>query len=267
LEELPGGTILVASTFMNDVIQGLWIGERLSVLEQLSIRSFLSHGHPYHLYVYNDVRGVPEGVELRDANEILPASMIFYYSEFNRVAGFANSFRYKLLLDKGGWWADTDSVCLKPFDFGTEYVISSQLNKDGNEGPNCGNLKAPRGSDFASYVWDVCRSKDPSQLRWGETGPELVTEAVEKLGLQAYVKSAATFCPIPFPKWADLLDPNPTWKFGPETCAVHLWNEMWCRDGRRKNGLYHENCLYERLKRQYGLGPKTYNRWRHWLIG
>ena len=34
-----------------------------SVLEQLSIRSFLSHGYPYHLYVYNDVRGVPEGVE------------------------------------------------------------------------------------------------------------------------------------------------------------------------------------------------------------
>jgi hypothetical protein len=36
---------------MNDIIQGLWVGPELSVMEQLSVSSFLRHGHQYHLYV------------------------------------------------------------------------------------------------------------------------------------------------------------------------------------------------------------------------
>ena len=33
----------------NKVVQGLWIGDRLSVMERLSIASFLRNGHQYHL--------------------------------------------------------------------------------------------------------------------------------------------------------------------------------------------------------------------------
>src|SRR4051794_17882417 len=88
---------------MREPVQSLWIGPELSVMEQLSIRSFLANGHPFHLYVYSDVRGIPDGADVRDAREILPESMIFQYSEYKTVAGFANYFRYKLLLDRGGW--------------------------------------------------------------------------------------------------------------------------------------------------------------------
>ena len=42
----------------HSVIQSLWIGERLSVMEQLSIRSYLDQGHPFHLYVYSPVEPV-----------------------------------------------------------------------------------------------------------------------------------------------------------------------------------------------------------------
>ena len=45
----------------NHVIQGLWIGSELSMLERLSIASFLDNGHDYHLYTYGDVRGIPDG--------------------------------------------------------------------------------------------------------------------------------------------------------------------------------------------------------------
>jgi hypothetical protein len=31
-------------------------------MERLSIASFLANGHPYHLFVYNDVRHIPAGV-------------------------------------------------------------------------------------------------------------------------------------------------------------------------------------------------------------
>ena len=58
-------------------IQSLWIGERLSTIERLSIQSFLTNGHEYHLYVYSDVGEVPSGVVLKDASSIIPRDGIF----------------------------------------------------------------------------------------------------------------------------------------------------------------------------------------------
>ena len=107
----------------SEIIQGLWVGSTLSTLEQLSIKSYLRNGYTYHLYSYNDVQAVPPGTVMRDGNEVLPASAIFQYRKHNSYAGFSNYFRYKLLLQNGGWWSDLDMVLLKPFDFFDEYVF------------------------------------------------------------------------------------------------------------------------------------------------
>src|SRR3982751_587646 len=110
-------------------IQMLWIGPRLSAMERLSIASFLAHGHPVRLYTYGDVDAIPAGVDHRDGREVLPAASVFTYADgFGKgsYAGFANMFRYKLLLDHGGIWCDTDVVCLKPFDFAAQYVIGRE---------------------------------------------------------------------------------------------------------------------------------------------
>jgi hypothetical protein len=50
-------------------------------MEQLSISSFLQNGHDYHLYVYDEVKNVPAGTVVRNANEILPAVRIFQYKD------------------------------------------------------------------------------------------------------------------------------------------------------------------------------------------
>src|ERR1044072_9789319 len=113
---------------MAEVIQGLWIGRPLSGLERLSMTSFLRHGHEYHLYCYDDVREVPTGVLVKDANAILPAADIFTYQQGpgqGSLAAFSNVFRYRLLLERGGWWADTDAVCLRPWDFPAPVVLAS----------------------------------------------------------------------------------------------------------------------------------------------
>src|SRR5215831_9214030 len=112
---------------MNEVIQGLWIGPELSVMERLSISSFLKNGHEYHLYAYDDLANVPLGTVVRDADEILARSRIFQYKHQASYAGFSNFFRYKLLLERGGWWVDTDVVCLKPFDFSDGHVFASEI--------------------------------------------------------------------------------------------------------------------------------------------
>src|ERR1700686_5215359 len=112
---------------MNKIIQGLWIGSELSTLEQLSIASFLQNGHEYHLYVYDLPKHVPVGTVVRNANEILPSSSIFQYREYQSYAGFANFFRYKLLLERGGWWVDSDTVCPKQFNFPEEHVFATEI--------------------------------------------------------------------------------------------------------------------------------------------
>ena len=218
-------------------------------MERLSLSSFLAHGHAYHLYTYGPVRNVPDGVVVCDAEEILPRSRAFQYSQHKTWSGFANFFRYKLLLERGGWWADTDLVCLKPFDFEDEYVFSSEFSV-GKQMVNIGAIKAPAGAEILSYMWDVCQTKDPAKLVWGETGPALMQTAVEKFGMQKYVASWQTFCPIGFREWTRLLDPDPPSL--PEECvAVHLWHEMWRAANQDKNAHYHPDSLYEKLRKTF----------------
>jgi len=234
----------------NIVVQGLWIGPELSVMERMSIASFLAHGHEYHLYVYDDVQGVPPGAVVCDAGEILPASMIFQYKHSKSYAGFANFFRYQLLLNKGGWWVDADVVCLKPFAFSDEHVFASEEHK-GLRIANNGIIKAPAASEVMAYACEVCRAKDPAQLMWGETGPRLLDAAIRLFSLERYTVPHQFFCPLGFEEWVKVLDPDADPLPGEASYAVHLWNEMWRRGGRDKNGRYHPDCLYERLKRRY----------------
>lgn len=235
---------------MNTIVQGLWIGPELSVMERMSVASFLANGHEYHLYVYDDVKYVPRGVLVRDANEILPSSMIFQYKHSRSYAGFANFFRYQLLLKKGGWWADTDVICLRPFLFIDEHVFASEEHK-GRQIANNGIIKAPAASALMAYACQVCRSKDPEQLLWGETGPRLLDEAIRLFSLEEYSQPPQVFCPLGFEEWEKVLDPQANLGRDQATYAIHLWNEMWRRENRDKNGQYHPDCLYEQLKRKY----------------
>ncbi|MEO8192505.1 MAG: glycosyltransferase [Gemmatimonadales bacterium] len=222
-------------------------------MEQLSLASFLANGHEYHLYAYEPIRNVPGGVTMMDASEILPRSRAFQYSQHATWAGFANFFRYKLLLERGGWWADTDLICLRTFDFPEDYVFSSEFSV-GRQMVNIGAIKSPAGSDVMAYPWEVCQTKDPTKLVWGETGPELMEEAVEKFSMQRYVRDWKTFCPIGFRAWRVLMNPDVD---EPEssTYAIHLWHEMWRAAKQDKNTHYHPASLYERLRRRY-LGPQ-----------
>ncbi len=246
---------------MLDIIQGLWIGPKLSTMERLSIKSFLDNGHEYHLYTYSDIEGVPEGASIKDGNEIIPESEIFTYSSGEgkgSVSAFSNFFRYKLLYDKGGWWVDTDMICLKPFDFDDEYVFSSEHYVTRNEDVvTSGVIKAPKESEVAKNNWEICKSKDPIKIVWGEVGPRLVREAVKEFELDKYVKPHQTFCPLGFEEWFKVLNPNIQLKFGEDVYALHLWNEMWRRSKMDKDKSYNSKCLYEKLKKQH-LGNKYF---------
>lgn len=244
---------------MNKIIQGLWIGPELSVMEQLSVTSFLENGHQYHLYVYEEPKNIPLGTVVKDAKEILRSSRVFQYKHTPSYAGFANYFRYKLLHERGGWWADTDTICLKPFDFPEEYVFASEIDK-GLEVVTNGILKAPAGSKLMAYACRVCEKKNPERLVWGETGPRLMAEAVSKHSLEKYTKPHHVFCPLAYSDWRNVLEPEAATLRDESSYAIHLWNEMWRAAGQDKDARYPPDCLYERLKGRYlrlaGRSPK-----------
>jgi hypothetical protein len=235
---------------MTDPIQSLWIGGDLSAMEQLSIASFLAHGHEYHLYTYGEVGHLPQGAVLKNAEEILPKAAIFRYHQHPSYAGFSNFFRYRLLLGKGGWWVDTDVVCLKPFTFDTPYVFAAERSRS-DEVAASAVIKAPAGSEIMAFNWHICLScAEPARAAWGQFGPKLMARAISKFGLGAYLQPAEVFCPLTYDEWEALLSPAEL-RFGARTHAVHLWNEMWRRAGRDKSAAHDPACIYEILKREH----------------
>jgi len=232
----------------NKVMQSLWVGSSLSPMEQLSIRSYIRQGHDYHLYTYEQVTNVPSEVVTMNANEIIPLATM-HYSKFPKLALFADFFRYKLLLDKGGWWTDTDAVCIKPFDFPLEYVFSSEVESKAAGGAvhiNNGTIKAPKNSHIIRHCWEKCLAMDIPNIPWGDSGPALVKAAVKIFRLEKYVQSPEVFCPIPWWDVPKFIDPAANLRVPSGSYAVHLWNFMWSEHKMNK-GVFPPGSFYERL--------------------
>jgi Alpha 1,4-glycosyltransferase conserved region/Glycosyltransferase sugar-binding region containing DXD motif len=255
--ELKESAAVYASIMNNRVVQSLWIGKRLSSMSRLAIQSFLANGHEFHLYCYDDLEAAPSGTTLKDARDVLPADRVFAYSAgFGQgsFSAFSNFFRYKLLLDRGGWWVDTDVVCLRPFDFAGDQVLASE-DADPDEGggvvTSSSVLKQPADSAIMKWAWEICQKRDPASLRWGEVGPRLLHSGVSLHNCQRFVQPPIVFSPVPFYQWRALTDSGQAIALTKDTYAVHLWHQMWRAHGVDPDGEFHHACLYSELKRRF----------------
>jgi hypothetical protein len=222
------------------IIQGLWYGSSaLGQMERLSIQSFLCHGHEYHLYSYDQITNLPKGALLKDARSIHP-SFEMIRNRDGKVLGaaFSDLFRYKLLHDRGHFWADLDVVCIRPFDFADEVVLAAENHRPRAElkvrvdphahiGINCNVMKFPAGSAEMAYCYEQALHFDRSRLVFGEIGPELTTRCALKFGLQRFIKPPVTFNPVNYFDFRDLVNPRRKPCFTPATYAIHLWSGAW----------------------------------------
>lgn len=255
-------------------IKTLWIGSSLSTIEQLSLKSFIAHGHRVELFTYGLVNNVPEGVDVRDANDILTKDKIFQYKKKTSYAAFADWFRYKMLYLEGGCWVDTDVVCLKPFDFDMDFFAGFESSDKINNAV----LGAKDGMEFFSFM--ASQAENPNQLlpydsfrdkrkkiyrkyflgnhrgriKWGEVGPEGLTKAVYYYRLYQNVLSTKAFYPVPCDRWTEIFDdsyPNAS-NYFPDSFAIHLWNEKIRRQPNfYKDASFTKNSLIEFLKSKY----------------
>lgn len=228
-------------------IKGLWIGDRLSTMEQLSISSFLRHGHPFHLYTYGEIQGIPKGTTVLDANEILPASSIFAYRSGRAkgsLAPFADMFRYKMLFEQGGWWVDLDVVAIRPFDFRREYVFG----REDGAFVAIGVVRVPPGSELMRQCCDQALRLG-AKAAWGQTGPRLFTLKVRELGLFDQAEPPAAFYPFTWRQVKALVYGRTPMPSAESTYAIHLWHEIWRRARIDPDATFALDSLYERLRR------------------
>lgn len=258
---------------MLPVIQSLWVGAELSVLERLTVASYLANGHRFHLYVYGDVKGVPAGVDLLDANEIIPAGEIFRCRQ-GSYAIFADWFRWKLLEMRGGIWVDMDLVCIKPFDFQENVLFGMEAMGH----PNIAVLRFPANHELVSAMVDRCENPhrfDPGDRArhryrklvsrylkgnkkgdtpWGQAGgPPGFRKMLIKHGMLELGKPFTYFYPIHCANWMAIFDDTlkDDRSLFSHTYALHLWNEMLRQASIDKNSRFHEDSLIEYLKARY----------------
>lgn len=228
-------------------LNSLWFGSELGYLEQLSIKSALALGHPYTLYSYEpeQLKGVPEGVDLRNAFEVMndPKRTKHFAGKFKALG--SDFFRYELLAQDQGYWVDLDVIFLKPFDFAESHVFGWERKGSINGAV----LKMPADSPMLRILRDIpernwCppffgpRRKllyylqrlrgdvELEDLPWGAAGPGLITYLAIKMGYAAKAQPKSVFYPIDYADAEVLFAPRAEVeaKLSPETHAIHMWH-------------------------------------------
>jgi len=263
-------------------VASLWIGESLSYLEQVCLKSFVDHGHETVLFAYGAVGNVPDGVTVRDAAEIFPGEDIIRHRRTGSPAFHADAFRYRLVAGERVVWVDADMLCVRPWEVESPWVF-------GWEKPRklvCNAVVGlPGDSETLRRLNDFCRDEYPippwakdderraleaaaaagdpvhvADLKWGVWGPAAMTWFLTETGEIAHVRPQKAFFPVPFKDRRDLLDPSADIgaRLGEGCLGVHLWNR---RLRRRlvtvENGVPHPDSFLGRALARHGIDPEA----------
>jgi len=194
------------------------------------MQSFLDHGHAYQLYTYSPELKVPSGVEVKNAAELFDPDAYFTYKS-GRGAGshaaFSNLFRYKLLAERGGWWVDTDVVCLTSDIPNVDEFFAYESDKIINGAVLFFKQGDPLMLDCLTKALKI-----GSDATWGQIGPRLITERVIYAGRETGAQPQFTCYPVNHHEALDLVRPTKAAFVEARTensFFVHFWNEIFRR--------------------------------------
>lgn len=201
----------------------------------------MRQGHHLALYCYSVPSGVPDGVEIRSAADVLPQAAVFK-GRRRSFAPFSDWFRYELQQLGAGIWVDADVYLVAPLDCERHYLFG----KEDQGVLNNAILRLPSDSEVLRRLLVPFREKsrpywmdsswrnflasgvgsNPARLPWGMTGPVGLTAVAKDVGVYAEAYEPAVFYPIPWQKAGWIVDPSIRLddEINDETQAVHLWN-------------------------------------------
>ncbi|MGA7487991.1 MAG: glycosyltransferase family 2 protein [Xanthobacteraceae bacterium] len=217
--------------------QSFWHGGPLSPYELFCLRSFIDWGHAVDLYTYDANLVVPAGVRVCDAAELIARDEVFVYQAEGFGKGspsaFSNFFRYKLLVEKGGWWIDTDVVCL------TDRI------------PAADDFFARQDADFVAPGTMYFEPNHPvmrqcldqavklgRNVKWGDTGPRLFTRVLDERGWLDRAAAASVCYPIHYTRALEVLRPARTADLTAQiesALFLHVWNSTLVHHGVQKS--------------------------------
>ncbi len=212
---------------MSHLFQSFWSGPPLSLYERLCLKSFIDHGHRFVLYSYDMNLAVPEGVVVRNAAEILDPGEYFVYKDgFGKgsPAAFANLFRYELLSRLGGWWVDTDVVCLTPNIPQVRLFYARQHDGQFN---NAALFFPPWHPIMLRCLAEARRIGQ--NVVWGQTGPALLSTVIQQINGGREVADMRLAYPIPVQNALAVLRPETAevvTRMVSQSMFLHLWNEI-----------------------------------------
>jgi hypothetical protein len=246
------------------LVQSLWVGNRLSRMEEKSIKSFLKLGYTFHLYTYEKVKNVPKGTIIKDGNKIMPFDEVF--SLKSSFLPFSDIWRYKLLYEKGGYWVDLDMIALKVFDFDQDFVFSSErtiqegaYKSKAKYNPNIGVLKAPPKSEFYKELHEKCltynkKHKNDDKLKY----MKMLRKLIKKYKYEKYVLKPVYFCNLDWWHSKEAFTPLNKYKkkYGVpapsiksmfnKPYTVHFWRDRITKKyGLSLDAKYDPDCLWE----------------------
>jgi hypothetical protein len=228
--------------------QSFWWGGTLSPYEVLCLKSFIACGYGFDLYTFDQGIAVPAGVRVCDASELFTEDQVFVYQDgFGKgsPAAFANLFRYKLLVERGGWWSDTDIVCLSEGVPDFDEFFAWQDSKVINNALLYFEAHHPVMVGCLDLAMKLGRN-----VRWGEAGPRMLTRVLQELGRSDRALSPEVCYPIHWAHALELLQPSQASALierARPSLFLHLWNERFRSAGVEKTRIPPKDSLLRRL--------------------
>ena len=267
-QKKQGRDIVFKSIYSKELktVQMLWIDKGKNELFKLAIQSWIHHGYSVDLYTDN-----PTVVDIPGVNPIPYTDILDV--DTDEILQFADLFRYKLLYEKGGLWADGDCVMVNDYNFATEKIIISSEHtfKSGayksklDYKPNIGFLKFPPKDLFLKDLIDTIESTivnpdDPNQFM-KIFQKKLQSKAFSYLN--KYVKEPIRFCPVPWwvahemykdigvfsVKYA-VMAPTVSMALEQST-TIHMWNNFSYNKHKIDFEKAHPQSLYGILKKRF----------------
>lgn len=237
----------------NELCNALWIGGRLTELAGACLASFVEMGHAVRLYAYEPIDGIPRGVALADAADIVSLDRLEPFRAGRSYAAFSNLFRYELLAREAGIWIDCDLLSVRPLVAGRSHVfgyeaagrINNAVLKLPADSPVLADLRAvftaprwkPPWNDWKRNVRDfVTQRRSGADYNAVVTGPRILSHVVEKQGLAERAEPIDVFYPVAVQATPNLLLPDFEIRslITPRTLCIHLCTsylaDRWASD-------------------------------------
>ncbi|MEM8777058.1 MAG: hypothetical protein AAGF53_18665 [Pseudomonadota bacterium] len=269
-------------TLDKPTIASLWLGPRLTFLEQVCLKSFYDHGHRVILYAYDQIENAPNGIEVQNASPILRNDEQIVNKQSGSPAAIADKFRYHMLKQTDYVWVDTDACCIKPFP-SQPYFFARYFNYSVNNSV----LRLPKDSPTLERLLEFTSTSNYTDLppgmynsppsrrliqerqRKGETvhvseldhetwGPLALTHFLLETGEYRETMKDDVLNPLSAARIGKTVRPKAKVQLElPECClSVHFYGTHIRRVLRALGGLPAETSFLSELCLQHGIDPK-----------